>query len=108
MGTLGGHFIQGVRSDDPVARIRLPHLARGISKRCFGSNHGSPSSTIDKTLWKDSSTFYRAAPANYYASFWHENALGSRACGFPYDDVGSYSSYVSHAIPQCLLVAIGW
>jgi len=63
---------------------------------------------LDKTLWKDSSTFYRAAPANYYARFWHENALGGRAYGFPYDDVGSYSSYVSHANPQYLLVAIGW
>ena len=28
--------------------------------------------------------------------------------GFPYDDVGGYSSYISHANPQYLLVAIGW
>jgi len=63
---------------------------------------------LDKTLWKDSSTFYRTAPANYYAMFWHGNALGGRAYGFPYDDVGSYSSYMSHANPQYMLVAIGW
>lgn len=63
---------------------------------------------LDKNLWKDSSTFYRAAPANYYARFWHANALGGRAYGFPYDDVGSYSSFVSHADPQYLLVAVGW
>ena len=63
---------------------------------------------LDKNLWKDSSTFYRTAPANYYARFWHANALGGRAYGFPYDDVGSYSSYISHANPQSLLVAIGW
>ncbi len=63
---------------------------------------------LDKTLWKDSSTFYQAAPADYYARFWHANALGGRAYGFPYDDVGSYSSYMSHANPQYMLVAIGW
>lgn len=63
---------------------------------------------LDKNLWKDSSTFYRTAPANYYARFWHANALGGRAYGFPYDDVGSYSSYISHTKPQYLLIAIGW
>ena len=63
---------------------------------------------LDKTLWKDSTTFYKTAPADYYAMFWHANALGGRAYGFPYDDVGSYSSYMSHANPQYMLVAIGW
>jgi hypothetical protein len=63
---------------------------------------------LAKNLWKDSSSFYRTAPANYYARFWHANALGGRAYGFPYDDVGSHSSYISHANPQSLLVAIGW
>ena len=63
---------------------------------------------LDKTLWKDSTTFYQTAPADYYAMFWHANALGGRAYGFPYDDVGSYSSYMSHANPQSMLVAVGW
>ena len=62
----------------------------------------------DKTLWDDASTFYSAAPADYYARFWHERAIDGKAYGFPYDDVGGYSSYVSHANPQYLLVAIGW
>jgi len=62
----------------------------------------------DKTLWNDSSTFYGSAPADYYAHFWHQHALGGKAYGFPYDDVGGYSSYVSHANPQYMLVAIGW
>jgi hypothetical protein len=31
-----------------------------------------------------------------------------KAYGFPYDDVGGYSSYVSHDHPQYMLVAIGW
>ena len=63
---------------------------------------------LNKTLWADATKFYTAAPANYYARFWHTHGLGGKAYGFPYDDVGSYSSYVSHTNPQYLLVAIGW
>jgi hypothetical protein len=63
---------------------------------------------LDKTLWPNSASFYGAAPANYYARFWHTHGLRGKAYGFPYDDVGGYSSYVSHANPQYMLVAIGW
>jgi hypothetical protein len=63
---------------------------------------------LDQKLWTDSSRFYAAAPADYYALFWHAHALNGKAYGFPYDDVGGYSSYISHANPQYLLVAIGW
>ncbi len=63
---------------------------------------------LDASLWTSAATFYRSAPANYYAQFWHANALDGKAYGFPYDDVGGYSSYVSHAKPQSMLVAIGW
>jgi hypothetical protein len=61
-----------------------------------------------KTLWSDANTFYSAAPANYYARFWHRHSLAGHAYGFPYDDVGGYSSYISHKNPQYMLVAIGW
>ena len=63
---------------------------------------------LNKNLWKDATTFYQAAPANYYARFWHTHGLNGKAYGFPYDDVGGYSSYISHANPQYMLVAIGW
>lgn len=63
---------------------------------------------LDKNLWSDSATFYTAAPANYYARFWHEHGLDGKAYGFPYDDVGGYSTYVSHTDPEYMLVAIGW
>jgi hypothetical protein len=59
-------------------------------------------------LWKDASTFYSAAPANYYARFWHTHGLNGKAYGFPYDDVGGYSSYISRKNPIYMLVAIGW
>jgi hypothetical protein len=63
---------------------------------------------LNQKLWADSSAFYSAAPADYYARFWHAHALGGKAYGFPYDDVGGYSSYISHTNPQYMLVAIGW
>ncbi len=63
---------------------------------------------LDPSIWADGSTFYQSAPADYYAAFWHQRALGGKAYGFPYDDVGGNSSYISHDHPQYLLVAIGW
>jgi len=63
---------------------------------------------LNKQLWANSATFYPAPPANYYAQFWHLHALGGKSYGFPYDDVGGYSSYISHNNPQYMLVAIGW
>ena len=51
---------------------------------------------------------HRPHPANYYAKFWHDNAINNLAYGFPYDDVAGQSSFVSHGDPQWLEVAVGW
>jgi hypothetical protein len=66
--------------------------------------------TIDlpQSQWETVANFYRAAPANYYAKFWHDHALRRLAYGFPYDDVAGQSSFISHQNPQYLLVAVGW
>ncbi|HEY3665113.1 MAG TPA: glycoside hydrolase family 64 protein [Polyangiaceae bacterium] len=63
---------------------------------------------LNKTLWADASTFYKTAPSDYYAQFWHAHAINGKAYGFPYDDVGGYSSYISHNNPQYLEIAVGW
>jgi hypothetical protein len=63
---------------------------------------------LNQKLWTDSGTFYSAAPADYYARFWHAHALNGKAYGFPYDDVGGYSSFISKKNPEYMLVAIGW
>jgi hypothetical protein len=69
----------------------------------------SPSGQLaNKSLWADATTFYAAAPANYYARFWHTHGLNGKAYGFPYDDVGGYSSYITCQNPRYMLVAIGW
>ncbi|MFJ8579601.1 discoidin domain-containing protein [Micromonospora sp. NPDC093277] len=63
---------------------------------------------LPRAQWSDPSLFYQQAPANYYAKFWHDNAIGGRAYGFPYDDYADQSSFVSTGDPQWLLVAVGW
>ncbi|RJQ84693.1 glycoside hydrolase family 64 protein [Amycolatopsis panacis] len=57
---------------------------------------------------QDPARFYQAAPANYYAKFWHDHGIDNRAYGFPYDDAAGQSSFVSHNDPQWLEVAVGW
>jgi hypothetical protein len=52
--------------------------------------------------------FYLAAPANYYAQFWHQNAINGMQYGFPYDDDAGQSSDISEPNPQYMVVAVGW
>jgi F5/8 type C domain/Beta-1,3-glucanase len=58
--------------------------------------------------WSTPSLYYLAAPANYYAKFWHDHAINKLAYGFPYDDYAGQSSFISHGNPQWLIVAVGW
>ncbi len=56
----------------------------------------------------DPANFYQAAPANYYAQFWHRSAINGLQYGFPYDDDAGQSSDISITNPQYLVVAVGW
>jgi hypothetical protein len=60
------------------------------------------------TVQNDPAQFYKSAPANYYAKFWHDNSVDHLAYGFPYDDSAGQSTYISHSNPQYLQVAVGW
>lgn len=87
-----------------------PNLSAAIYRH-VGAVAGTfaPDGKLQNThLWDDPATFYTASPANFYAKFWHDHAIDGKAYGFPYDDVGSYSTYVSHSDPDYMLVAIGW
>jgi hypothetical protein len=84
---------------------------------CAGSLAGNPTmcaalnrhtAHLPPSQWEDPARYYSAAPANYYARFWHDHGIGRLAYGFPYDDVAGQSSFVSHGDPQYLLVAVGW
>ena len=70
----------------------------------------SDGTLVNKAFWStiSSSTFYSAAPANYYAQYWHTHGIAGKAYGFPYDDVGGYSSDIGCNSPKWLVVAIGW
>ena len=73
---------------------------------CAGLNrHVAQLTTAQQS---DPSQFYQAAPANYYAQFWHENAINGKAYGFPYDDDAGQSSDISATSPQYMVVAVGW
>jgi trimeric autotransporter adhesin len=86
-----------------------PDLSAAIYRHMAAPGTFSPSGQLARpSIWSKSSKFYRSAPADYYAQFWHANAIDGKAYGFPYDDVGGYSSYISHSNPQYMLVAIGW
>jgi Beta-1,3-glucanase len=63
---------------------------------------------LPASQWENPANFYLASPANWYAKFWHDRAIGGLSYGFPYDDVANQSSFVSHGDPQYLLVAVGW
>ncbi len=63
---------------------------------------------LPQSQWSTPSLYYQAAPANYYAKFWHDHAINHLAYGFPYDDYAGQSSFISHANPQYLIVAVGW
>jgi hypothetical protein len=52
--------------------------------------------------------FYLAAPANYYAQFWHNHSIGGLAYGFPYDDASGFSSTIQSSHTQHMAFGIGW
>ncbi|MEH1836762.1 MAG: glycoside hydrolase family 64 protein [Nostoc sp.] len=52
--------------------------------------------------------YYKEAPANYYAEFWHLHSINNKAYGFPFDDVCNQSTLLEHTVPQELKVTIRW
>jgi F5/8 type C domain/Beta-1,3-glucanase/Putative Ig domain len=73
---------------------------------CAGLNrHVAQLPAADQT---NPANFYLAAPANYYAEFWHQNAINGKQYGFPYDDDNGQSSDISVTNPQYMVVAVGW
>ncbi|MFB7816673.1 glycoside hydrolase family 64 protein [Paenibacillus chitinolyticus] len=58
--------------------------------------------------WNNVSNYYKAAPANYYAKFWHDHSINRLAYGFPYDDVNGQSSYLEVGDPKGLIIRVGW
>jgi hypothetical protein len=76
-----------------------PQLCAALNRHVAGL------STADQS---NPANFYQSAPANYYAQFWHQNAINGLQYGFPYDDYAGQSSDISVTNPQYLVVAVGW
>ena len=86
-----------------------PNLSAAIYRHTAAPGTFAPDGKLlDQTMWTDPTKFYLQAPADYYAQFWHDNGINGKAYGFPYDDVGGYSTFIAHDNPQYMLVAIGW
>ena len=58
--------------------------------------------------WTLVSNYYQAAPANYYAAFWHAHSIAGLAYGFAYDDVNSQSSSIVGASPEHMAFGISY
>jgi hypothetical protein len=63
---------------------------------------------LPQSSWSNTLLYYQAAPANYYAKFWHEHSVDSKCYGFAYDDAAEQAAYASHGSPQYLIIAIGY
>ena len=86
------------RTDGNIASVRT-RGQRGLNR------HVAQLPAADQS---NPASFYQAAPANYYAQFWHQNAINGLQYGFPYDDDAGQSSDISVSNPQYMVVAVGW
>ena len=62
----------------------------------------------DTANWNTVSKYYQAAPANYYAKFWHDHSINGLAYGFCYDDVNGQAAYLEVGDPKGLIIRVGW
>lgn len=62
----------------------------------------------DPGSWNQPEKYYQAAPANYYAKFWHDHSIDGLAYGFCYDDVNGQAAYLEVGDPKGLIVRVGW
>lgn len=58
--------------------------------------------------WNNTADYYRAAPANFYAKFWHTHSINGLAYGFSYDDANGQAAYLSVADPKGVIIRVGW
>jgi len=63
--------------------------------------------TQPQSTWGTVSNYYNAAPANYYAKFWHPHAIAGLAYGFCYDDVNQQAAYLEVGSPKGLIIRVG-
>jgi hypothetical protein len=64
---------------------------------------------LDTTQWSaPTPAWYSAAPANFYAQFWHKHSINGLAYGFAYDDAENQSSSIIGPSAEHMVLGIGW
>lgn len=93
-------------------QTQLPDLSAALERHVAVSPGSfNPDGTLaDASFWSKNppSTFYAAAPSNFYSAFWHEHAVSHLQYGFPYDDDDGQSSDVGCQSPQTLVIGVGY
>ena len=103
-GVNANYFTAYAQRTASTPRRRTSSAAPGVLAadpgRCAALNRHVDE--LPQSHWSTPSLYYQAAPANYYAKFWHDHAINKLAYGFPYDDYAGQSSFISHGNPQWL------
>jgi hypothetical protein len=76
----------------------LPKFCAAINRHILG----------EPEYWMDPSKWYKAAPANFYAKFWHDHGIDHKAYGFCYDDVAQQDTLLHFTKPTKLIIGINW
>jgi hypothetical protein len=63
---------------------------------------------LPQAQWNTPALYYQAAPANFYAKYWHDQAFDWKCYGFAYDDAANQAAYTQHNNPQYLIIAVGY
>ena len=63
--------------------------------------------TLPQSSWGNTALYYNAAPANFYAKFWHDHDINRLAYGFAYDDYDGQASYISISNPKAVIIRVG-
>lgn len=62
----------------------------------------------DPSKWNDPTAYYKSAPANYYAKFWHDHGINNLAYGYCYDDVADQATLLYYSQPSSLTISCYW
>ena len=54
----------------------------------------------------DPAQYYQQAVTNHYSRVIHQNTVDGKAYGFPFDDVGSFASYVQDGSPSAMTLTL--
>ena len=100
-----GTMASGVAGSTPQQQDENAIQLQLENQLCAATNRGV---LLTNANWAKASTYYSAAPANFYAQFWHLHSVGGLAYGFSYDDNNDQSTTIVTPQPEHMAFGIGW